>query len=276
MIFGGTATVDRYRGNPQGAGPRPWLLEDPARRRRRRSMGEYLDLMVESIFINSGRGCINCSGIWAFAAHARNRRCAGETAGADRTAAAERSESRPGRVHGARHGGRGLEAIEARPADAGRHARRRRNTYGPRLVEKERARLPAADDRPLRLRRKRRRQEGIHVPVRRGRRVPAGGDARRDRPDARRHGDHERASFSAGCYDATHIDRLNLGPVPPRSSTGSSRTKAISSISCSARGRSRPHRARLLSVRIARIRVPESLWTREGSLPAPVCEGPRG
>ena len=26
---------------------------------------QYIDLMVESIFINSGRGCINCSGIWA-------------------------------------------------------------------------------------------------------------------------------------------------------------------------------------------------------------------
>jgi acyl-CoA reductase-like NAD-dependent aldehyde dehydrogenase len=26
---------------------------------------KHLDLMVESIYINSGRGCINCSGIWA-------------------------------------------------------------------------------------------------------------------------------------------------------------------------------------------------------------------
>lgn len=26
---------------------------------------QYLDLMAESIYINSGRGCINCSGIWA-------------------------------------------------------------------------------------------------------------------------------------------------------------------------------------------------------------------
>jgi acyl-CoA reductase-like NAD-dependent aldehyde dehydrogenase len=26
---------------------------------------KYLDVMVESVFINSGRGCINCSGIWA-------------------------------------------------------------------------------------------------------------------------------------------------------------------------------------------------------------------
>ena len=38
MIFGGTATVDRYRGNPESAGARPRLLQDPARRRRRRSL----------------------------------------------------------------------------------------------------------------------------------------------------------------------------------------------------------------------------------------------
>src|SRR6185436_12403367 len=25
----------------------------------------YLDVMVDSVFANSGRGCINCSGIWA-------------------------------------------------------------------------------------------------------------------------------------------------------------------------------------------------------------------
>src|SRR6185436_18203669 len=25
----------------------------------------YLDVMVDSVFLNSGRGCINCSGIWA-------------------------------------------------------------------------------------------------------------------------------------------------------------------------------------------------------------------
>ena len=24
----------------------------------------YLDMMVDSVFLNSGRGCINCSGIW--------------------------------------------------------------------------------------------------------------------------------------------------------------------------------------------------------------------
>ena len=40
LIFGGQPTVDRYRGNPQGAGARPGLLQDPDRRRPGRSMGD--------------------------------------------------------------------------------------------------------------------------------------------------------------------------------------------------------------------------------------------
>jgi hypothetical protein len=64
MIFGGTATVDRYRGNPKvqahGPGFSKILLGDDVVDRC-----DYLDLMVESIYLNSGRGCINCSGVWA-------------------------------------------------------------------------------------------------------------------------------------------------------------------------------------------------------------------
>jgi acyl-CoA reductase-like NAD-dependent aldehyde dehydrogenase len=65
LIFGGTPTVDRYRGNPRvqahGPGFSKILLGDDQVDRWER----YLDMMVESVFINSGRSCINCSGIWA-------------------------------------------------------------------------------------------------------------------------------------------------------------------------------------------------------------------
>ncbi len=65
LIFGGTATVDRYRGNPKvqahGPGFSKILLGDDEVDR----WEQYLDLMVESVFANSGRGCINCSGVWA-------------------------------------------------------------------------------------------------------------------------------------------------------------------------------------------------------------------
>ena len=65
LIFGGTATVDRYRGNPRvqahGPGFSKILLGDD----QVDHWEQYLDLMVDSVFANSGRGCINCSGIWA-------------------------------------------------------------------------------------------------------------------------------------------------------------------------------------------------------------------
>ena len=65
MIFGGQATVDKYAGNPNvqvhGPGFSKILIGDDVVDR----WEDYLDLMVDSIFLNSGRGCINCSGIWA-------------------------------------------------------------------------------------------------------------------------------------------------------------------------------------------------------------------
>jgi acyl-CoA reductase-like NAD-dependent aldehyde dehydrogenase len=65
LIFGGQATVDRYRGNPRvqahGPGFSKILLGDD----EVDNWEKYLDMMVESVAINSGRGCINCSGIWA-------------------------------------------------------------------------------------------------------------------------------------------------------------------------------------------------------------------
>jgi hypothetical protein len=65
LIFGGTATVDRYRGNPRvqahGPGFSKILLGDD----QVDDWEKYLDVMVDSVFANSGRGCINCSGIWA-------------------------------------------------------------------------------------------------------------------------------------------------------------------------------------------------------------------
>jgi acyl-CoA reductase-like NAD-dependent aldehyde dehydrogenase len=65
VVFGGTPTVDRYRGNPRvqahGPGFSKILLGDDQVDR----WEQHLDMMVESVFINSGRSCINCSGIWA-------------------------------------------------------------------------------------------------------------------------------------------------------------------------------------------------------------------
>jgi acyl-CoA reductase-like NAD-dependent aldehyde dehydrogenase len=65
LVFGGTPTVERYRGNPKvqahGPGFSKILLGDDVVD----AWETFLDVMVDSVFANSGRGCINCSGIWA-------------------------------------------------------------------------------------------------------------------------------------------------------------------------------------------------------------------
>jgi acyl-CoA reductase-like NAD-dependent aldehyde dehydrogenase len=70
LIFGGTATVEQYKGNPRvqahGPGFSKILLGDDVVD----NWSKYLDLMVDSVLLNSGRGCINCSGIWV-SRHAR-------------------------------------------------------------------------------------------------------------------------------------------------------------------------------------------------------------
>jgi acyl-CoA reductase-like NAD-dependent aldehyde dehydrogenase len=65
MIFGGQATIEKYAGNPRvqvhGPGFSKILLGDDIVDDWRK----YLDIMVDSIFLNGGRGCINASSIWA-------------------------------------------------------------------------------------------------------------------------------------------------------------------------------------------------------------------
>lgn len=65
MIFGSAQTVQQYSGNPRvqahGPGFSKILIGDDVVDH----WEDYLDLMVESVLSNSGRSCINCSGIWA-------------------------------------------------------------------------------------------------------------------------------------------------------------------------------------------------------------------
>jgi len=65
MIFGGQPTVDRYRGNPKVQAHGPGFSKIVLGDDEVDHWEQYLDVMVDSVFLNSGRGCINCSGIWA-------------------------------------------------------------------------------------------------------------------------------------------------------------------------------------------------------------------
>jgi acyl-CoA reductase-like NAD-dependent aldehyde dehydrogenase len=64
LLFGGPATVDQYRGDPgvqvHGPGFSKILFGDDQVDHWR----DHLDLMVDSVLVNSGRSCISCSGIW--------------------------------------------------------------------------------------------------------------------------------------------------------------------------------------------------------------------
>jgi acyl-CoA reductase-like NAD-dependent aldehyde dehydrogenase len=70
MIFGGLQTVDQYAGNlgvqVHGPGYAKILLGDDMVDR----WPEFVDMMVDSIYRNGGRSCINCSSIYA-SRHAR-------------------------------------------------------------------------------------------------------------------------------------------------------------------------------------------------------------
>ena len=65
LIFGSRATVERYRSDPSvrvhGPGFSKILLGDDVVDR----WEEHLEVLFESVFLNSGRSCISCSGIWA-------------------------------------------------------------------------------------------------------------------------------------------------------------------------------------------------------------------
>jgi acyl-CoA reductase-like NAD-dependent aldehyde dehydrogenase len=65
LIFGGLPTVERYNGNPgvqvHGPGFSKILLGDDVVD----DWEKYLPIMADSVFVNSGRSCISCSGIWA-------------------------------------------------------------------------------------------------------------------------------------------------------------------------------------------------------------------
>ena len=65
MIFGSAQTLAQHAGNPRvqahGPGFSKILLGDDIVD----DWEDYLDIMVESVLSNSGRSCINCSGIWA-------------------------------------------------------------------------------------------------------------------------------------------------------------------------------------------------------------------
>ena len=64
VIFGGQATVEKYHGNPKVGAHGPGFSKIVLGEDKVDNWEKYLDLMVDSVYVNSGRSCISCSGIW--------------------------------------------------------------------------------------------------------------------------------------------------------------------------------------------------------------------
>src|SRR6187549_2056954 len=63
LIFGGTATVEQYKGNPRVQAHGPGFSKIIFGDDLVDQWEKYVDVMADSVFVNSGRGCINCSGV---------------------------------------------------------------------------------------------------------------------------------------------------------------------------------------------------------------------
>jgi acyl-CoA reductase-like NAD-dependent aldehyde dehydrogenase len=212
MIFGGTPTVERYRGNPRvqahGPGFSKILLGDDVVDNWR----DYLDLMADSIYLNSGRGCINCSGVWA----SRHTREIAEAL-AERLGPVEALPPTDPKA--------GLAAFTVPGMGAGVWKQIEQDLqtpgvthstakYGPRLIEQERASYlrptiihAPSPDAPVA-------QKEYMFPFAAVVECPQAEMLKRIGPTLVGTIISNDESFRQAAVAATHIDRLNLGPVP--------------------------------------------------------------
>ena len=212
MIFGGTATVERYKGDPRvqahGPGFSKIMLGDDAVDR----WPEYLDLMAESVYINSGRGCINCSGIWA-SRHTREIAAAlAERLGPIEPLPPENPQAGlaaftvPGVAAGI------WKAIEADLRESGvEHSTER---FGPRLLELPRCAylrptVAHAESPALAIAKKEYMFPFVTVV-----KCPQAQMLEEIGPTLVGTAITDDPAFQQELTDATHIDRLNIGPIP--------------------------------------------------------------
>ncbi len=212
MIFGGTATVDRYRGNPKvqahGPGFSKILLGDDVVD----DWEKYLDLMAESIFINSGRGCINCSGVWASRHTQEIAEALAERLGPVEALPPTDPQAGLAAFTVPGQGAAVWKQVENDLEAAGvTHATEK---YGPRLVEQERASylrpmiVHCESPEPAIARTE------FMFPFTSVVECPQAEMLKQIGPTLVGTVISNDESFRKAAADATHIDRLNLGPIP--------------------------------------------------------------
>jgi acyl-CoA reductase-like NAD-dependent aldehyde dehydrogenase len=211
-IFGSTETVQRYHGNPcvqvHGPGFSKILLGDDVVDQ----WPKYLDLMVDSVLLNSGRGCINCSGVWASRHTDEIARALAERLGPvdvkppEDPSAALAAFTVPGQA----------QAIHASIQDKIKEGGVTDVTarFGPRLVEKERCAYLRpwvihcdAPERKIA-------QTEYMFPYATVVRCPQADMIEKIGPTLVASAITADKAWSQQLLEATHIDRLNLGPIP--------------------------------------------------------------
>src|SRR5437868_2322741 len=212
LIFGGTATVEQYKGNPKvqahGPGFSKILLGDD----KVDQWEKYLDIMVDSIFKNSGRGCINCSGVWASRHTEKIAAALAERIGPEQPKPPEAPDSHlaaftvPNQAEGV------WSMIERDLAQGGvTHATAK---YGPRLIKKERCAylrpVICHSETPDTAMAKAEYMFPFATVVK----CPQEKMLDAIGPTLVCSAITEDKKFQRALIDATHIDRLNLGPIP--------------------------------------------------------------
>jgi acyl-CoA reductase-like NAD-dependent aldehyde dehydrogenase len=214
LIFGGLPTVEQYRADPSvqvhGPGFSKILFGDDAVDDWER----HLDLMVDSVLVNSGRSCINCSGIWASRHGAEIAEALAERLGPiaplppDDPNAALAAFTVPGQAEAisadidAAAAADGVTEVTARHRDGNRLVRRERCDYlRPTVLHCASPDAAAAS------------KEYMFpfvtvVDCPQDQMIGAIG------PTLVASGITEDEAFRRALLDATNIDRLNLGPVP--------------------------------------------------------------
>jgi acyl-CoA reductase-like NAD-dependent aldehyde dehydrogenase len=212
MIFGGTVTVERYKGDSRvqvhGPGFSKILLGDDVVDQ----WEKYLDVMVEGVFANSGRGCINCSGIWASRHTDEIAEAIAERIGPVEPKPAADPEARLAAFTVPGAAGAIWRTIESQLGESGvSHPTAK---FGPRLVEKERCgylrpTVIHCDSPDAALANTEYMYPFVSVV-----RCPQEQMLSRIGSTLVCSGITDDPTFKSQLIGATHIDRLNLGPIP--------------------------------------------------------------
>jgi acyl-CoA reductase-like NAD-dependent aldehyde dehydrogenase len=211
LIFGGTATVEQYKGNHRvqahGPGFSKIILGDD----QVDQWEKYVEIMADSVFVNSGRGCINCSGVWVSRHGRKIAEAIAAKIGPVQPLPPEDPKSALAAFTVAGQADAVNGQIDADLKEAGVHDMTAK--FGPRLVKKERydylrPTVVYCENPEVAIAKKEYMFPFVTVVE-----CPEADMLAKIGPTLVCSAITENAKFQAQLADATHIDRLNIGPL---------------------------------------------------------------